>query len=254
MAGHPALHPGLADGDGPRPCRHRAGAGAHGLRGGGGAQVIGLPECSSRSISARRRTRIFSTWRSPSRIRISRPSRSWLPRSGSPSWCPSSRRAPGSTTTAPPSSTRTGASLAKLKMHIPRRPGFTTRFYFAPGDLGFKAVDTAYGRIGTLICWDQWHPRARAHGTARRDAALLPDRHRLAPGREGAVRRGATRRVVHGAACHAIANGVYLAAANRWLRAAGAGAGGHRVLGTSSSAIRRVIRAGRDRPKGCSSP
>src|SRR5690349_17289134 len=44
------------------------------------------------------------------------------------------------------------------KMHIPDDPAFYEKYYFTPGDLGFKATDTAAGRIGTLICWDQWYP------------------------------------------------------------------------------------------------
>ena len=113
-------------------------------------------------------------------------------------WSPSSsggRR--GSTTTAPSSSTPT-ARVAGLyrKMHIPDDPAFYEKFYFTPGDLGFKAFDTTPGRIGTLICWDQWYPEAaRLTALAGRRGALLPDRHRLAPGREGRVRRGPARRL-----------------------------------------------------------
>lgn len=54
-----------------------------------------------------------------------------------------------------------GAYLGKYrKMHIPDDPRFYEKFYFAPGDLGFKVFDTKFGRIGTLICWDQWYPEA----------------------------------------------------------------------------------------------
>ena len=82
------------------------------------------------------------------------------------------------------------------KMHIPDDPAFYEKFYFTPGDLGFQAVDTRHGRIGTLICWDQWYPEARPpHRPGRRRGALLPDRHRLAPGREGRVRRRPARRL-----------------------------------------------------------
>ncbi|MDX2022317.1 MAG: nitrilase-related carbon-nitrogen hydrolase, partial [Deltaproteobacteria bacterium] len=53
----------------------------------------------------------------------------------------------------------TGESLGVYrKMHIPDDPAFYEKFYFTPGDLGFKAFDTQAGRIGTLICWDQWYP------------------------------------------------------------------------------------------------
>jgi N-carbamoylputrescine amidase len=46
------------------------------------------------------------------------------------------------------------------KMHIPDDPGFHEKYYFTPGDLGFKVFDTSAGKIGTLICWDQWFPEA----------------------------------------------------------------------------------------------
>jgi N-carbamoylputrescine amidase len=46
------------------------------------------------------------------------------------------------------------------KMHIPDDPGFYEKFYFTPGDIGFKAIDTSVGKLGVLICWDQWYPEA----------------------------------------------------------------------------------------------
>ena len=58
------------------------------------------------------------------------------------------------------------------KMHIPDDPGFYEKYYFAPGDLGFKNFDTSFGKIGTLICWDQWYPEA-ARLTALQGAAVL---------------------------------------------------------------------------------
>ena len=58
------------------------------------------------------------------------------------------------------------------KMHIPDDPCFHEKFYFAPGDLGFRALDTPFGRIGVLICWDQWFPEA-ARLTAMQGAAVL---------------------------------------------------------------------------------
>lgn len=54
-----------------------------------------------------------------------------------------------------------GSYLGKYrKMHIPDDPGFHEKFYFTPGDLGYKVFDTQYGKIGALICWDQWYPEA----------------------------------------------------------------------------------------------
>lgn len=58
------------------------------------------------------------------------------------------------------------------KMHIPDDPGFYEKYYFTPGDLGFKVFDTSAGKIGTLICWDQWFPEA-ARLTAMAGAELL---------------------------------------------------------------------------------
>ena len=46
------------------------------------------------------------------------------------------------------------------KMHIPDDPGYYEKFYFTPGDIGYKSFTTNYGNIGTLICWDQWYPEA----------------------------------------------------------------------------------------------
>src|SRR5512134_2837405 len=58
------------------------------------------------------------------------------------------------------------------KMHIPDDPLFYEKFYFTPGDLGFRAWQTRYGKIGVLICWDQWYPEA-ARLTAMQGAELL---------------------------------------------------------------------------------
>jgi N-carbamoylputrescine amidase len=63
------------------------------------------------------------------------------------------------------------------KMHIPDDPAYYEKFYFAPGDLGFRAFDTKVGRIGTLVCWDQWYPEG-ARLTALRPSAGTPPRRR----------------------------------------------------------------------------
>lgn len=102
------------------------------------------------------------------------------------------------------------------KMHIPHDPGFEEKFYFAPGDLGFKAFDTPFGRIGTLICWDQWFPEA-ARATALQGALVLcyPTAIGWHPSEKAAFgerQRDAWITVQRG---HAIANGVYVAAVNR---------------------------------------
>ncbi len=102
------------------------------------------------------------------------------------------------------------------KMHIPDDPAYYEKFYFTPGDLGFRAFDTRHARIGTLICWDQWYPEA-ARLTALRGATVLfyPTAigwHLDEKEQYGAAQRDAWRTVQRG---HAIANGVYVAAVNR---------------------------------------
>lgn len=102
------------------------------------------------------------------------------------------------------------------KMHIPDDPGYYEKFYFTPGDLGFQAFDTGSGRIGTLICWDQWYPEA-ARLVALRGASVLfyPTAIGWHPHEKeefGRVQIDAWRTVQRG---HAIANGVYVAAVNR---------------------------------------
>jgi N-carbamoylputrescine amidase len=102
------------------------------------------------------------------------------------------------------------------KMHIPDDPAYYEKFYFTPGDLGFKAFDTAHGRIGSLICWDQWYPEG-ARLTALQGASILfyPTAIGWHPAEReefGTQQRDAWITVQRG---HAIANGVYLAAANR---------------------------------------
>ena len=109
-------------------------------------------------------------------------------------------------------------SLAGLyrKMHIPDDPAFYEKFYFTPGDLGFQAFDVRPGRIGALICWDQWYPEG-ARLTALRGAVVLfyPTAIGWHPNEKtehGAVQRSAWQTIQRG---HAIANGVYVAAVNR---------------------------------------
>ena len=102
------------------------------------------------------------------------------------------------------------------KMHIPDDPGFCEKFYFTPGDLGFKAVPTAFGKIGTLICWDQWYPEA-ARITALQGAHVLfyPTAigwHPHEKEEHGARQHDAWMTVQRG---HAVANGIYVAAVNR---------------------------------------
>ena len=102
------------------------------------------------------------------------------------------------------------------KMHIPDDPLFYEKFYFTPGDLGFQAFDVAPGRIGTLICWDQWYPEG-ARLTALRGAAILfyPTAigwHPKEKAEHGADQHSAWQTIQRS---HAIANGVYVAVVNR---------------------------------------
>jgi N-carbamoylputrescine amidase len=101
------------------------------------------------------------------------------------------------------------------KMHIPEDPRFYEKFYFAPGDLGFKSWDTKAGHLGTLVCWDQWYPEA-ARLTALQGADILfyPTAigtwHGEMEFREEQLR--AWHAVQRG---HAVANGCYVVAVNR---------------------------------------
>ena len=102
------------------------------------------------------------------------------------------------------------------KMHIPDDPLYYEKFYFTPGDLGFKSLSTSQGEVGTLICWDQWYPEA-ARLTALRGAEVLffPTAIGWHPSEKeeyGAPQYDAWRTMQR---AHAIANGVYVGAVNR---------------------------------------
>jgi N-carbamoylputrescine amidase len=102
------------------------------------------------------------------------------------------------------------------KMHIPDDPGYYEKFYFTPGDLGFRAFDTRVGRIAILICWDQWYPEG-ARLAALQGASVLfyPTAigwHPREKAQHGEAQRDAWRTIQRS---HAIANGVYVAAVNR---------------------------------------
>lgn len=102
------------------------------------------------------------------------------------------------------------------KMHIPDDPSYYEKFYFTPGDLGFKAFDTTIGKISTLICWDQWYPEG-ARLSALQGASILfyPTAIGWHPHEKkqfGKAQREAWQTVQRG---HAIANGIYVAAVNR---------------------------------------
>jgi N-carbamoylputrescine amidase len=102
------------------------------------------------------------------------------------------------------------------KMHIPDDPLYYEKFYFTPGDLGFLNFDTTFGRIGVLVCWDQWYPEG-ARLTSLQGASILfyPTAIGWHPSEKeefGAAQLDAWKTIQR---AHAIANGVYVAAANR---------------------------------------
>jgi N-carbamoylputrescine amidase len=102
------------------------------------------------------------------------------------------------------------------KMHIPDDPLYYEKFYFTPGDLGFRAFDTEYGRVGALVCWDQWYPEG-ARLTALQGAQVLfyPTAIGWHPDEKaqfGKSQHDAWRTIQR---AHAISNGVFVAAVNR---------------------------------------
>ncbi len=102
------------------------------------------------------------------------------------------------------------------KMHIPDDPAYYEKFYFTPGDLGFRAFTTRFGKVAPLICWDQWYPEAARLATlSGADALFYPTAigwHPHEQNQYGAAQLDAWMTVQRG---HAVANGVYVAAANR---------------------------------------
>ena len=102
------------------------------------------------------------------------------------------------------------------KMHIPDDPLYYEKYYFTPGDLGYRAFDTQVGRVGTLVCWDQWYPEG-ARLTALQGAQVLfyPTAIGWHPAEKeqfGVAQHDAWQTIQRS---HAIANGVYVAAVNR---------------------------------------
>lgn len=127
------------------------------------------------------------------------------------------RRAPGLYHNTAVVIERDGTIAGKyLKMHIPDDPAYYEKFYFTPGDLGFKPIDTSVGRLGVMVCWDQWYPEA-ARLMALRGAELLiyptaigyalsdePDEQQRQRRAWQTVQRG-----------HAVANGLPVVTVNR---------------------------------------
>jgi N-carbamoylputrescine amidase len=104
------------------------------------------------------------------------------------------------------------------KMHIPDDPLYFEKFYFTPGDLGFVNFDTSFGRLGVLVCWDQWYPeaaRVTSLGGPRPNILFYPTAigwHPSEKAQYGAAQLDAWRTIQRS---HAIANGIYVAAVNR---------------------------------------
>jgi N-carbamoylputrescine amidase len=112
---------------------------------------------------------------------------------------------------------RDGSIAGKYrKMHIPDDPGYYEKFYFTPGDLGFRPIDTSVGRLGVLVCWDQWYPEAaRLMALAGAELLIYPtaigyDPHDTSA--EQQRQRMAWQTVQRG---HAVANGLPVIAVNR---------------------------------------
>jgi N-carbamoylputrescine amidase len=111
-----------------------------------------------------------------------------------------------------------GSYLGKYrKMHIPDDPGYYEKFYFTPGDLGYKVFDTKFGKLGILICWDQWYPEA-ARITSLMGAEILL--YPTAIGWDTNETDNAVNQEQYNAwqtiqRSHAVANGVYVVSVNR---------------------------------------
>jgi len=102
------------------------------------------------------------------------------------------------------------------KMHIPEDPLYFEKYYFTPGDLGFRCFDTRYARVAPLVCWDQWYPEgARLAALAGAEILFYPTAIGWHPAEKveyGAAQHDAWRTIQRS---HAIANGLYVAAVNR---------------------------------------
>ncbi len=102
------------------------------------------------------------------------------------------------------------------KMHIPDDPGFYEKFYFTPGDLGFTPIDTRVGRLGVLVCWDQWYPEAaRLMALAGAELLLYPTAIGWDPRDPEPERQRQREAWITVQRAHAVANGLPVVACNR---------------------------------------
>ena len=110
-----------------------------------------------------------------------------------------------------------GQVLGKYrKMHIPDDPGYYEKFYFTPGDLGFQSFQTRFGKIGVLICWDQWFPEAaRLTSLSGAEIVFYPTAIGWLDGEPEKVRKAQQSAWELIQRSHALANGIFVAAVNR---------------------------------------
>lgn len=110
-----------------------------------------------------------------------------------------------------------GSTAGKYrKMHIPDDPGFYEKFYFTPGDLGFTPIDTSVGRLGVLVCWDQWYPEAaRLMALAGAELLLYPTAIGWDPSDEQAEKDRQRNAWLLSHRGHAVANGLPVLSCNR---------------------------------------
>ena len=183
-----------------------------------GADHLHCRNCFARNISAAKKMPIYSS--SPSRSRVlRREALSKLARELKVVIVGSlfERRAAGIYHNTAVILDADGSLLGKYrKMHIPDDPLYYEKFYFTPGDLGFPNFDTRFGRIGVLVCWDQWYPEgARLASLGGANIIFYPTAIGWHPSEKqefGAAQLDAWRTIQRS---HAIANGVFVAAVNR---------------------------------------
>ncbi len=131
---------------------------------------------------------------------------------------------------------RDGSIAGKYrKMHIPDDPGFLEKFYFTPGDLGFMPIETSIGKLGVLVCWDQWYPEAaRLMALAGADLLLYPTAIGWDPDDVDAERERQRQAWVLSQRGHAVANGLPVLSCNRiGFEPSPTGGSGIRFWGTS---------------------
>ncbi len=112
---------------------------------------------------------------------------------------------------------KTGKIAGKYrKMHIPDDPGYYEKYYFAPGDLGFNPIDTSVGRLGVMVCWDQWYPEAaRLMALAGADMLIYPTAIGWDPSVDKAEKQRQLDSWITIQRSHAIANGLPVISVNR---------------------------------------